>query len=214
MLNQGWISARLKPRFVHRGCIHQPRLNDSHNNTCIQPASLLMLLKVYIPNPGSIFAEMIAPKSGIVAKAAPEAKFVETGRIHIYYEGNLHRAVNLVEFYDRVVCAAGRLSQSYPTIAQQFTPADQLIAVAEFDAANNAFTTVYDADALTGWADEPIEQIVGARLPDGPCDWMAAAKLCQNARPIGPQNADLLRYQTRAGQIISFEPARKTATVG
>lgn len=53
----------------------------------------------------------IRPQSGIVAVCSDE-------RVMIYYEGNLHGAENLRDWSERVICAAGRLFQRYPTVAR------------------------------------------------------------------------------------------------
>lgn len=65
---------------------------------------------IVVPSVGSR-ADWIAPASGIVAEKR------ENGEVLAYFEGNLNGCVNLVEFKDRVHCAAGRMKTKYPTIA-------------------------------------------------------------------------------------------------
>lgn len=65
---------------------------------------------------------MIAPRSGIVMRPAPH----DAPYSVLYYEGNLHGAVNLNKWQERVMCAAGRLFTNYPTIAKSMLPAEQV----------------------------------------------------------------------------------------
>lgn len=77
---------------------------------------------ILMPRHESHQGAMIAPRSGIVMRPAPnDASY---GVLH--YEGNLHGAMNLNKWQERVMCAAGRLFTNYPTIAKSMLPADQV----------------------------------------------------------------------------------------
>lgn len=56
---------------------------------------------VFVPRTGSRFDLEIAPGSGIVG-------VMSGGQVLLYYEGNLHGAVNLEDPIERLVCAFGR----------------------------------------------------------------------------------------------------------
>jgi len=47
---------------------------------------------------------------------------VDSETIHAYYEGNLYKASNLKTYEERALCAYGRCSMRYPTIAQVGVP--------------------------------------------------------------------------------------------
>lgn len=65
---------------------------------------------VFVPRTGSRFDLEIAPGSGIVG-------VMSGGQVLLYYEGNLHGAVNLEDPIERLVCAFGRAATGYPTAA-------------------------------------------------------------------------------------------------
>ena len=55
--------------------------------------------------------KLIKAGSGIVAADRPD------GSADIYFEGNLYGAEDLETYWGRLLCAAGRLSQHYPSVA-------------------------------------------------------------------------------------------------
>lgn len=63
------------------------------------------------PKVDSAAAQMIDPGSGVVAMCVGD-------RVSVYFEGNRVGASNLVEYQERVKCAAGRLFLSYATVAR------------------------------------------------------------------------------------------------
>jgi len=58
----------------------------------------------------------IAPGSGIVGIPYEGG---ESGDLLLYFEGNLHNAINQQRLEDRIVNAAGRLFTRYPTVAMR-----------------------------------------------------------------------------------------------
>jgi hypothetical protein len=54
----------------------------------------------------------VLPRSGIVARR------LSHGKVEVYFEGNRYGAANLTTFEERVLCAAGRLTARYPTVAK------------------------------------------------------------------------------------------------
>jgi hypothetical protein len=69
-------------------------------------------MDILIPKPKNSTGKLIKPGSGIVATDRPD------GYTDIYFEGNLYGAENLGSYWGRLLCAAGRLSQKYPTVAR------------------------------------------------------------------------------------------------
>jgi len=64
--------------------------------------------------------------NGLIAK---QSACVMGGDGNCYYEGNLYDAVNLRLFHERLMCAAGRLVQKYPTVARTHLEDHQYIPV-------------------------------------------------------------------------------------
>lgn len=69
----------------------------------------MSIYQVLIPKPET--SSWIANGSGIVAS-------IEGGVARIYFEGNTHLACNLHEVETRLLIAAGRLRDRYPTVAK------------------------------------------------------------------------------------------------
>lgn len=101
-------------------------------------------MTVYVPVTDE--ATFIARGSAIVAKSEPDA----TGRVVVWYEGNLYGAENLKRFDERVLCAAGRAATSYPTAAIASFSSHQLIEVGTFDYATQQLTITNRAP-LDAW---------------------------------------------------------------
>lgn len=101
-------------------------------------------LELFIPVSGTTTEKLIDRGSAIVAK--PNSNI-------FYYEGNRHKAENLVTYEQRIVCAAGRLTARYPTIAfGQFNPAD-LTKIGTYDAFTGWVLSVLDFQKLHEWVD-------------------------------------------------------------
>lgn len=91
----------------------------------------------------------IAPGSAIVAGPVNE-----DGLRRVYYEGNLYNAVNLQNFEDKLLVAAGRYESRYPTIAFDMVPDDvfassfKKVGIYDINARN---TKISDEASLLGW---------------------------------------------------------------
>jgi hypothetical protein len=114
-------------------------------------------VRVYVP-PGKqliVAGREIARGSGIVGGTPAN------GYVVIDYEGNLHGAVNLVTWRDRVEIAAGRHVERYPTVARAAAKEEQLVDVGLFDTETRAISLwPFEGRALTlarelvaGWLD-------------------------------------------------------------
>lgn len=117
-----------------------------------------MELTIYVPAAGTHLG--IDPKSAIVGREP------EDGRIKVYFEGNRFGAENMRRFTDRLMHAAGRLVQRYPTIAYGWYPEKALVAVGTYDAANWRITAIHNADALQQWLEnEPMPEVFNPTEP-------------------------------------------------
>lgn len=88
------------------------------------------------------------------------------GSILAYFEGNVHGARDLATFEERVNCAAGRLTEHYPTIAKASFAAHEIVQVgtARILAAYRQWVIgeLSDPAALEAWlAPEPLPSING-----------------------------------------------------
>jgi hypothetical protein len=70
----------------------------------------------------------IAAGSAVLGRPEPGCDEVE-----VYFEGNLHGAVNMATLADRALHAAGRMVHDYPTVAKMTVPRAALVAVGTFD---------------------------------------------------------------------------------
>ncbi len=160
-----------------------------------------MKLAVHVPKIGSKAAGVIAPRSAIVSD--PTANN-ERGAL-CYFEGNLFGAENMKVFHDRLSVAASRLEQDYPSKAVARFALSDLVPVALYDTAVRAITTVYNGEMLANWADEPLVEITGRRLPAGQVEWDLAVIAAKGARPVAHGQIDhVLPFRTRAGQLFFF----------
>ena len=112
-------------------------------------------LWVLVPKPFSRPASVIEPKSGIVGER------VHDDRLRVYYEGNLHNAVNLHTLEDKLKCAAGRLIKNYPTVAFGVWSKDEFEFVGTFDVDESWQTRleVVDQPTLDRWLAGLVEVV-------------------------------------------------------
>jgi hypothetical protein len=100
---------------------------------------------VYVPVPGSALATVVAPRSGMVGEPHSRGE-----KVLVYYEGNLYGAYNVVTFADRVMIAAGRASQRYPTQAFAAAEPEELCMVGAYDPLRGE-VRLSDPEALAQW---------------------------------------------------------------
>ena len=140
------------------------------------------------------------------------------GRIMVWFEGNLHDAVNLRRYAERLRCAADRLARDYGTIAKAHLPLDGFRVAGRFDLDRMVILEVGDADLLERWAGEPIGHIrphalntpvVGAdKLERLLGDWDNLNAVCMRSDPDGP-----LVWRLMNGQILMREAPGKEITL-
>lgn len=88
-------------------------------------------LTVYLPHPESRLCTDLAHGSAIVGLP------LASGRVRIYYEGNVIGAENLKRFRDRAAQAAGRMiyhyPAGYPTRAREDVDAREVVEIGSID---------------------------------------------------------------------------------
>jgi len=84
-------------------------------------------ISIFVPAPGHPLSPFIAPGSAIVGREPV------SGRISVYYEGNIYNTPGLARFADRVFTAAGRLAERYPTVARASLSATSLRRIGRWD---------------------------------------------------------------------------------
>jgi hypothetical protein len=101
-------------------------------------------LRVYIPRDGTAARAAIAEQSGVVGTPA------DGDRVLLDYEANMHGAVNIKTFADKVHHAAGRHAAGYPTRARTEVDESAVIEVGLYDGER----VILDAErreAVAGW---------------------------------------------------------------
>jgi hypothetical protein len=102
---------------------------------------------VYIPRSGTL--SMIKPKSAICGTQ-------NNDRLVLDFEGNTLNITNLASYTQRLISAAGRHAERYPTIARINAESIDYVLVGEYDT-TTSLLSVFDADALEVWSGERIE---------------------------------------------------------
>jgi len=64
---------------------------------------------------------------------------INPGKLHVYFEGNIHGAGNINTFEDKLFHAWGRMDQRYPTTAQMVVDDHDVLHVGAFDPESKAF---------------------------------------------------------------------------
>lgn len=84
-------------------------------------------LRIYVPREGSSARAAVAERSGVVGSPG------EDGCLILDYEANMHGAVNIKTFADKVHHAAGRHTARYPTRARTEVDTDAVVEVGVYD---------------------------------------------------------------------------------
>ena len=113
---------------------------------------------IYVPATGSInqLVAEIVPGSAIIGFDSTQSVYEDdqaggsTPLVHIYFEGNLHGAVNLNRFAERCQCAHGRGALKYPTMAMAYVRESDLVQVGIWHP-EETVVEVIDMIVLAGW---------------------------------------------------------------
>lgn len=112
---------------------------------------MLTPCNVYLPVDQTVL-DHIDRGSGIVG--------VEDGeRILLYFEGNRFGYANVVTFADRVMIAAGRMQERYPTIARMSVEVDSVRKVGRYDGSRRISLVGEEIDSLAAWIGCPVHAL-------------------------------------------------------
>lgn len=84
---------------------------------------------------------------------------VNSETLHAYYEGNIYRASNLNSYEERALCAYGRLTMRYPTIAQVAVPVHEFEVVGSLTSSSFKIHANPSSDAWFAMEDSMIEAL-------------------------------------------------------
>ena len=154
------------------------------------------LAVILVPKVGSMAEKTIIDGSGIVGVARGD-------RTTVYYEGNLNGASNLERYSERLVCAAGRLFKTYPTIAM--TSYDQ-------EAMNENFVAVgVVTDDYRVLIDDATTVIGYAAKPSNTVQRVSGGSVCrqQDGQWIDEAGKVILRDALRAEGLVNTQDLLK-----
>ncbi len=113
-------------------------------------------LTVYLPHPESRLCTDLAHGSAIVGLP------LASGRVRIYYEGNVIGAENLKRFRDRAAQAAGRMiyhyPAGYPTRAREDVDAREVVEIGSIDVDTHRIH-IRAGSAELGWWIAPADLV-------------------------------------------------------
>ena len=108
-------------------------------------------LTLYLPHPESRLCTDLAHGSAIVGLP------LASGRVRIYYEGNVIGAENLKRFRDKAVQAASRMlynyPSGYPTRAREDVDAREVVEIGSIDADTHRIEIPAESAELSWWID-------------------------------------------------------------
>jgi hypothetical protein len=115
---------------------------------------------VYVPLRGTGAGAVIDTGSGIVGRPSQAAPGPTDGPyLDLYYEGNRYGYANVHTWADRVAIAAGRMQESYPTVARMTVAATSVQKVGVFDE-ELGVVSLLDRELSTalvaGWLGDPL----------------------------------------------------------
>lgn len=102
---------------------------------------------VYVPRPGTPTAMLVLPRSGCVGE---EIVNHDETTIMLDVEGNKYDSSSMRTFANRVLHAAGRQAQRYPTVARFYVNPADLLLVGTYDDQYGE-VTVTDEQTLSAW---------------------------------------------------------------
>lgn len=93
---------------------------------------------------------MVKPGSAMVAYIM-QSNEKESRTLITYYEGNIFNSSNLVTFHDKAICAYGRMTAKYPTVAMAADTTDSLEIVGLI---SPSIFELNATDAFKSWVSE------------------------------------------------------------
>lgn len=109
----------------------------------------------------TIYVPMAGTDLGIKDGSALVGTDMGDDRITIDYEGNLYGALNAVLFKDKLLIAAGRHVERYPTIARMYVHTAHVLAVGSYNTETQRIH-IDNAEALEAWIGEEAFSLLTA----------------------------------------------------
>lgn len=132
----------------------------------------------------------ILPGSALVCQAVNETPLIDDeGYVFFAFEGNANGAVNLETYYEKCLCAAGRLKTSYPSIAYGRARIEDLTVVANYDLDRCVFDQVLDRETMEVWSGESTQSFLPPKI-ETPCSDLGVISPLL-ALPMRPITTDL-----------------------
>lgn len=164
--------------------------------TVISPDGLLVQLNEDI-------CRELAPGSAILCEAGEDGlPVVRNDAVEIWFEGNVHDAVNLTHFIERARCAAGRMMLDYPTTARMHVHPLKFRVLAEFDLIRGIVTSIVDAQGLASQAGAESAMLLPPETPAGGTDNSNAVAEAANLPGGRLLRVDPYVWQVCDGRII------------
>ncbi len=111
----------------------------------------------------------ILPQSALICLATGTSPLVEDdGTVFFAFEGNNNHASNLERYFEKCLCAAGRLAHRHPSIAYGRARAEDLTVVASYDLDRMVFSEILNAELLEAWSGETVDSFMPPRIST-PC---------------------------------------------
>ena len=118
-----------------------------------------MLLNVYTPKN--------AEKHGILDASAIVGSYTSGMLLCLDYEGNKYGSTSLASYAQRLLIAAGRHEEKYPTIARIYVLASDFLLVGEYETTTSTLS-ITDTERFEAWSGEtlasPTSRLVEARI--------------------------------------------------
>lgn len=133
--------------------------------------------------------------SAIICRAGPEGQPAPDtdGLVDIWFEGNLHGAVNLNSYFEKIRCAAGRMVTNYPTAARASARPGDLRVLARYDLRRNFVTALLDEAGWRMMLDHPAQTYLAPPAP--------AEDVVDKAEIAAAMNKTGFRYLTLRGRL-------------
>lgn len=148
--------------------------------------------------------------SAIVCRASADGSPLlgKEGMVDIWFEGNLNGAENLNTYFEKILCAAGRLVTNYPTIARGAVRRSAVQLLAEYDLRRNFVTKVIDEAGWRRMLDHPAQTYLAP--PQPATDVTCRAEIVAQMNRVGFRNLPLTSapapfpqaYQFRDGRVL------------
>jgi hypothetical protein len=169
------------------------------------------MLSILVPVKGSSIELSVLPKSAIVCRTESLGRELAI----CYYEGNLFESDSLSDFRSRLDCAAGRLIDTYPTVAMMGVSSRDVIEVGTYDEVRRFPSSITNEAAILAWSGEAPVDIIGEVAPKD-LGWYEAVRIATapHSKVIGQFGQYPAGWVlTAARQVLKFNHDTKKVSV-